>query len=107
MLSRTGAQIVVYAALLCAGIFITSSAGAAGIGGSCGGFVGATCDPGLWCEPLFKKCGGANTPGKCAARPVFCTFIFMPVCGCDKKTYSNDCVRRSAAVQKAYDGACK
>jgi len=42
----------------------------------------------------------------CAAKPRFCHKIFRPVCGCNGKTYANDCVRMSAGVSKLHDGKC-
>ena len=43
----------------------------------------------------------------CAATPKICNKIFRQVCGCDNKTYANDCERQAAGVSKLHNGKCK
>jgi hypothetical protein len=97
--SSFAASFVVLAALV-------SAAGAAGVGETCGGVANLSCDAGLWCEPQAGQCTGADVSGKCVRVPDVCYEVMMPVCGCDKKTYNNDCERRRAKVQKSSDGGC-
>ena len=81
-------------------------ASAAGIGETCAGTAGIGCDAGLWCELDAGRCGNAVAEGRCVRAPQVCSMVFMPVCACGKKTYGNDCERRRAKAQKAYNGPC-
>jgi hypothetical protein len=86
-----------------------SRAVAAKLGQACGGADAAICEKGLWCEPAAGLCAGAL--GICVQVPRFCvsrkkTNSFRPVCGCNNKTYSNDCFRRAYRVPKFHDGKC-
>jgi hypothetical protein len=88
-------------------VLLPGSASAVGPGKTCGGFVGIPCDAGLWCQKPTGTCRIFDGFGKCSKIPQVCTKIFRPVCGCDGKTYSNDCVRRAAQVQLAHTGKCR
>lgn len=94
--------------------FVFSSAvfspSVAAIGARCGGFAGQTCGPHEFCQKPTGLCFFPDIEGTCVRKPVVCPAakanIVLPVCGCDNKTYTNDCVRERAGVSKAHDGAC-
>jgi len=44
--------------------------------------------------------------GMCAPKPVMCTMIYAPVCGCDFVTYSSDCAAEGAGVSISHVGPC-
>jgi Kazal-type serine protease inhibitor-like protein len=58
-------------------------------------------------EYCAKAAGDCKGKGECKARPEICTEIFKPVCGCNHKTYSNECFAAAAGVNVASEGACK
>ena len=74
----------------------------------CGGVVGIECAKDEWCRyPSGHACGTGDFMGKCEKRPTACIQVYIPVCGCDNKSYSNECVAHSAGVDVAFLGECK
>ncbi len=74
----------------------------------CGGIAGFTCsDPNAFCKFPINTCKLADNMGVCTPKPKSCLTVVMQVCGCNGKTYGNDCEADVAGVSVDYTGACK
>ena len=85
----------------------SAAARAANLDEACGGKDAITCNSALWCHLSAGQCKSADAAGKCEKAPSFCMRVSKPVCGCNGKTYANDCERRRVKVQLDHEGACK
>ena len=81
-------------------------------GATCGGIAGLQCKDGQFCN-YEEDAGGlgcdgtvADAAGTCEEIPGACTQDHMPVCGCDRRSYSNACTAHSAGVSVLREDAC-
>lgn len=82
--------------------------GPCGEGQACGGFQGGSCADGQFCDiTIPHACRGTDLSGICRVATNICAEIYQPVCGCDGRTYANDCFRRAAGMQLDHDGPCQ
>jgi hypothetical protein len=74
---------------------------------SCGGLFGQACSADSFCNfELAEFCGAADAAGTCEPMPEFCPAVVDPVCGCDNRTYNNECEANRAGVAAAALGPC-
>lgn len=72
----------------------------------CGGELDVVCSEGHFCQGEVGDCR-ENAPGQCTLRPEACLQVWLPVCGCDGRTYSNGCMATAAGVTIARLGTCE
>jgi hypothetical protein len=71
----------------------------------CGGFSGVMCAANEYCDYPDNHCGIADGAGTCTRRPDACpALIGRPVCGCDDRVHSSDCIAYSDGVDLNADG---
>ena len=79
-----------------------------GEGEMCGGIAGFQCREGLLCDYSGLMGCFADAAGVCREDvPMACPRHYRPVCGCDGRTYGNDCERHVAGVALDHAGVCR
>ncbi|GMV39333.1 MAG: hypothetical protein AMXMBFR64_10490 [Myxococcales bacterium] len=73
----------------------------------CGGPKGLACPQGSWCQARAGACDTTASFGQCVPTPAGCGAVWAPVCGCDGKTYGNDCMRQAAGVSEGAPEDCE
>jgi Kazal-type serine protease inhibitor-like protein len=101
-------RMVAAALLVVSGVALGSGgAAAANLDEACGGPGKITCNSALFCRVPAGQCTSADVAGTCEKAPGFCMRVSRPVCGCNGKTYLNECEARHARVAVDYTGRCK
>ena len=76
-------------------------------GAMCGGIAGLQCPAGEACKYPINQCNVADLSGTCVKVPSTCPTGGTKVCGCDNKTYANECELLKSGVHELHRGACK
>ena len=90
-----------------------AGSGGSGSGETCGGIASLECgEPNEFCNYApsagGQGCDGtiSDAGGVCDVRPQACTREYQPVCGCDRRTYGNDCTANAEGVSVLHEGEC-
>lgn len=78
----------------------------AGPGDMCGGIAAVPCRKDYFCRYPEGICGAGDQSGICQQIPDVCAEIFAPVCGCDDRTYGNECEAYGASQSVKAQGEC-
>lgn len=73
---------------------------------TCGGIGALKCPADQACKYPVGKCNVADLAGICVPVPAECPKTGPKVCGCDDKTYDNQCELLKAGAKEAKKGAC-
>ena len=63
------------------------------------------CDADTFCKKEVGACD--NDAGICTPRPLECLMIYSPVCGCNERSYGNECIANSFGMNLWYKGECR
>lgn len=86
---------------------VATSGSSADKAAMCGGIAGLKCPAGEACRYPVNQCNVADLSGTCVKVKSPCPTGGTQVCGCDNKTYANECELMTANVHELHRGACK
>lgn len=75
--------------------------------GVCGTRGGVQCTADEFCDYGGDElCGATDKGGHCKPITKACTRIYMPVCGCNSRTYGNECEAHARGVSVKHSAMC-